>query len=353
MNQIKRLNDYIFSAIDNHQEQQIQLEQMRTLIETPLYTTNYFKFEITMALSYNFIITLVAYLYVWPNLMNLLSCQVSSSLFLFCLSILNLISILPKVIIILNFQRSLRNSRDQEDLQAQLKNFFISKLYFANQQLSKSILTMYFYGIVNSLYNVSWGDECLYNNQEELGGVTSKVVLGFLMRLIISLARNAYINYKGAGLKDQVIKKMENIELTQDNIEFYAKRNNQRYSNIDKQKQESNHVKTCTSHDQITDRGQNLDQNSVDSTKQDGQYDTVQKEQQDTSNTNIEQQTSDIKDDEEEDCAICIEGYEIGQFITNLQCKYQHYYHSKCIKQWLKLSNKCPRCKQIANKSLD
>ena len=46
---------------------------------------------------------------------------------------------------------------------------------------------------------------------------------------------------------------------------------------------------------------------------------------------------------EQKKCSICLEDFKIGTKIIYLPCF--HFYHSKCIEQWIKNSNKCPLCK--------
>ncbi|GMH21985.1 hypothetical protein Nepgr_023828 [Nepenthes gracilis] len=45
-------------------------------------------------------------------------------------------------------------------------------------------------------------------------------------------------------------------------------------------------------------------------------------------------------------CSICLEEYEQGQGIGELDCS--HVFHFECIKQWLMLKNRCPLCKTTA-----
>ena len=46
---------------------------------------------------------------------------------------------------------------------------------------------------------------------------------------------------------------------------------------------------------------------------------------------------------EQKKCSICLEDFEVGTKIIYLPCF--HFYHSKCIEQWVKNSDKCPLCK--------
>ena len=46
------------------------------------------------------------------------------------------------------------------------------------------------------------------------------------------------------------------------------------------------------------------------------------------------------------DCYICLSEIEKGQEIIILKCSNLHYFHSKCIKQWLRQSYSCPLCRR-------
>ncbi len=48
-------------------------------------------------------------------------------------------------------------------------------------------------------------------------------------------------------------------------------------------------------------------------------------------------------------CTICLNNYMIHDKISYLSCL--HFFHNGCIKEWLKISNKCPLCKNIMNQS--
>ena len=46
----------------------------------------------------------------------------------------------------------------------------------------------------------------------------------------------------------------------------------------------------------------------------------------------------------EKDCLICMESLQIGEQTFKLICG--HYYHNKCITQWLQTKSSCPHCRQ-------
>ena len=54
-----------------------------------------------------------------------------------------------------------------------------------------------------------------------------------------------------------------------------------------------------------------------------------------------------FKNEDEIRCAICLENFSIGDKICYLPCV--HSFHSSCIKNWIRIKNKCPICNNIIN----
>ena len=52
-----------------------------------------------------------------------------------------------------------------------------------------------------------------------------------------------------------------------------------------------------------------------------------------------------FKNKEEIKCTICLESYAIGDKISYLPCA--HLFHTSCIKNWVRIKNKCPICNNI------
>ena len=42
-------------------------------------------------------------------------------------------------------------------------------------------------------------------------------------------------------------------------------------------------------------------------------------------------------------CPLCLEDYNIGEILNELICN--HFYHKKCINNWIKSNNNCPICR--------
>ena len=44
------------------------------------------------------------------------------------------------------------------------------------------------------------------------------------------------------------------------------------------------------------------------------------------------------------ECSICLDSYEIGDTISILSC--EHFYHTKCLNEWLNKKEECPLCRE-------
>ena len=49
----------------------------------------------------------------------------------------------------------------------------------------------------------------------------------------------------------------------------------------------------------------------------------------------------------QKDCIICWDVFRDKQYVSILNCHNQHFFHTKCIKDWIKKgNNSCPLCRQ-------
>lgn len=49
------------------------------------------------------------------------------------------------------------------------------------------------------------------------------------------------------------------------------------------------------------------------------------------------------KASEQEDCAVCLESFKVGETLVNLPCA--HRFHERCLKPWLENNSHCPCCR--------
>lgn len=49
------------------------------------------------------------------------------------------------------------------------------------------------------------------------------------------------------------------------------------------------------------------------------------------------------KASEQEDCAVCLESFKVGETLINLPCA--HRFHERCLKPWLENNSHCPCCR--------
>lgn len=52
-----------------------------------------------------------------------------------------------------------------------------------------------------------------------------------------------------------------------------------------------------------------------------------------------------IKFEGQNECSICLNGFEDDDLVTPLSCDIRHYFHYECIQQWMQMKNECPLCK--------
>ncbi|MBG02262.1 MAG: hypothetical protein CL470_08335 [Acidimicrobiaceae bacterium] len=57
----------------------------------------------------------------------------------------------------------------------------------------------------------------------------------------------------------------------------------------------------------------------------------------------VKKKTTEYQKKEGEICSICLEDFQQKEKIIILEC--YHYYHSKCITEWLESNNSCPLCR--------
>ena len=46
------------------------------------------------------------------------------------------------------------------------------------------------------------------------------------------------------------------------------------------------------------------------------------------------------------DCAVCLMEFKEGDIVTPLPCNIKHFFHRRCIRDWLERTPQCPLCKK-------
>jgi E3 ubiquitin-protein ligase DOA10 len=58
-------------------------------------------------------------------------------------------------------------------------------------------------------------------------------------------------------------------------------------------------------------------------------------------------------DEQNPECVICYMNYEETDEVVRLKCNEKHYFHEKCIEQWIKQGkNTCPVCRETIDPSV-
>eukprot|EP00746_Dinoflagellata_sp_MGD_P024548 gnl/MRDRNA2_/MRDRNA2_157620_c0_seq1.p1 gnl/MRDRNA2_/MRDRNA2_157620_c0~~gnl/MRDRNA2_/MRDRNA2_157620_c0_seq1.p1 ORF type:complete len:415 (-),score=74.19 gnl/MRDRNA2_/MRDRNA2_157620_c0_seq1:217-1296(-) len=58
-----------------------------------------------------------------------------------------------------------------------------------------------------------------------------------------------------------------------------------------------------------------------------------------------------FEEKEQQQCTICLEGFQKGEMLTALSCK--HYFHIDCVASWLQRATHCPLCRAPCNEMLE
>jgi hypothetical protein len=47
------------------------------------------------------------------------------------------------------------------------------------------------------------------------------------------------------------------------------------------------------------------------------------------------------------ECVICMEEFKDSDQVAELKCDERHYFHQKCLEDWLQRKSECPLCKRL------
>ena len=55
----------------------------------------------------------------------------------------------------------------------------------------------------------------------------------------------------------------------------------------------------------------------------------------------------DVRVQSMQECVICMEEFKDSDEVAELKCDERHYFHSRCLEDWLKRKLECPLCKKV------
>lgn len=262
-------------------------EDLLELVKQKDNFIQYIKSEYSVALFYNFLMTISTITFLLKNFSVIYSVDIISTTWLILICSFKILETIPKLFIIREVNRiNSQRTNDPNLCMRRLINMIRSNVFFYNTVLAYSNLfcyTIYFLFIKrNSKYNEK--TSLIYLNINYL-------MYGFFFRIIITLL-NYHFHFKyGVNQADLA------------NIDPYA----------ETQKIEKD----------IFEKIKGI---------------TLNKEE-----TNVLNQ-------ENEGCCICLNGYNEGETVKILPCNIKHIFHSKCIETWLSSNVACPTCRKVVQR---
>jgi len=255
--------------------------------------TEYIKFEYSTAIIFNIIVSIPSMMFLYINFGNLCYCDWFSTLWLFVVSLIKLIEIIPKAIIIYQTVRISNNSNDELVASRRLMYLTRSNLFFFNTILGYMLLINY------SIYFLFIRKSNICENAPQFHFIINWLIFAFFLRLIISFV-NYFLHFKyGVNEAD--------IEQTN----FYKSCNNRVSKDV-------------------------LDMIEI-----------VQ-----LTKKNLAEVVTVSENNETDLCCICMLQFEIGENVKALPCNKKHVFHDKCIDKWLSHNKACPTCRTEINKKL-
>ena len=262
-------------------------EDLLELVKQKDNFIQYIKSEYSVALFYNFLMTISTITFLLKNFSVISSVDIISTTWLILICSFKILETIPKLFIIREVNRiNSQRTNDPNLCMRRLINMIRSNVFFYNTVLAYSNLfcyTIYFLFIKrNSKYNEK--TSLIYLNINYL-------MYGFFFRIIITLL-NYHFHFKyGVNQADLA------------NIDPYS----------ETQKIEKD----------IFEKIKGI---------------TLNKEE------------THVLNQENEGCCICLNGYNEGETVKILPCNIKHIFHSKCIETWLSSNVACPTCRKVVQR---
>lgn len=287
LNKLQRL------AFKPHPNGHAMFHDLDDLISLKDNFMDYIKFEYTMAILYNIIISLPSLVYLTTKFHQISNCDIISTIWLILVTFIKLLELIPKGIIVYQTVRIENNSSDSIICCRRLMFMIRSNVFYLNNVLGNCILvlyTVYFLGLRRT-------NTC--QDAPQFYYIINWLVFGFFLRLIISFV-NYFLHFK-YGINEADINSNEMFD----------------YQN-----------------------GVSLEVlNSI------PYYKLI-------SINDIDKYIPKSEENEYEECSICIYSFKLGETIRILPCDKKHVFHKICIDKWLNNHKGCPIDRKEINKRL-
>lgn len=290
-NQMTKINNFCFKLHPNGHAMFNGIDELISLRENFI---DYIKFEYSISILYNIILSIPSIIYLYISYSKISSCDIVSTIWLCLVSLLKLLEVFPKIMIIKQTKVIENNSVDSIIQTRRLMYLIRSNIFYINSQLGNAMLFLYtIYFIILRRIN-----SC--DDAPQFYFIINWLVFGFFLRLLISFI-NYYLHFKhGVNEADMSSESLYEYKygVSEDTL---------------------NSIKT------VLLSKENL-------------FEYVNLKEEAEGNGNIEE------------CSICLYTFEVDQSIKILPCDEKHFFHKVCIDKWLGNHKACPICRKEIKK---
>jgi hypothetical protein len=281
-------------AFSTHPRGHTMFHDLDDLIAQKDNFTEYIKFEYSLAIFYNIVMSIPSLIYFFTRFHQIFHCDSIAAIWIFLVSLIKILEIIPKGILVYQSRRISTMITDPVICSRRLMYMTRSYIFFYNTALGTCLLVSY------TVYFFILRRPNVCDKAPQFYHIINMLVLGFILRLIISFA-NYFLHFKyGVNEAD-----VANADST---INF------------------ENRVSPA-----VLDMIESI---------------TLNEE-------NIKELIPLNEEENERDtCCICMLPFESKEIIKLMPCNKKHIFHKTCIDKWLSHNKNCPTCRKEINKRL-
>jgi hypothetical protein len=281
-------------AFQTHPNGHSMFSDLDDLIAQKENFIEYIKFEYSIAIFYNIVVSIPSLIYFYLRFNNILTCDVISTIWILIVSIIKLLETVPKGVLIYQTIRIQNNTNDPVICSRRLMYMTRSYIFFYNTVLGYMLLISYtFYFLCIRRSNVC-------EKATQFYFIINWLVFGFFLRLMISFI-NYFLHFK-YGVNEADVS----------NADLYVDYQNRVAPEV------LNMIEQVTLDDE-----------------------------------NIDKIVPFLPEEKERDvCCICMLPFQVCETIRLMPCNRKHIFHKSCIDKWLSHNKACPTCRKEINKKL-